>query len=145
MGKDKKGSSTSKEATISVDPRFLRFEHSKIRPKFSDQKSVKQTLQDILDKKVMVKDLPTITVVPISNSDKHYCSLNNRRCWVYKQLREAGFLETVEVRFKPAQDSRRLKDKYTLEKCSDVATFMKERAVEKSTEQNEDGEEEQEC
>jgi hypothetical protein len=114
------------EFTMQIDPKYIRFEHSKIRPKFSDQKSVQQTLQDIIDKKVQLKDIPHISVVPID--DKHFCSLNNRRLWVFKQLRDKGLLpgNQIEVRVKPVQNSRRLKDKYTLEKCSDTATFMKE-------------------
>jgi hypothetical protein len=134
--KDKK----PKDMSIMVDPALIRFEHSKIRPRFSDQKSVQQTLQDIIDKKVNIKDIPQITVVPID--DKHYCSLNNRRLYVFKQLRERGLLPNnqIEVRLKTVQASKRLKDKYTLEKCSNVATFMREseKKEEKETEDEED-------
>ena len=53
-------------------------------------------------------------------------SMNNRRLWVLKQLRERGALPNNEVlvKVRPQSDSRRLKDKFTEQRCSLTARFF---------------------
>lgn len=110
-----------------VDPVHIRFMHSKIRPVFSDGKSVQQTLDDILAGKVKVEDLPQIVI--IQQDENLYYSMNNRRLWVLKKLREKGALKDnkVLVRVRPQPETRRLKDKFSIDRCSDTAKFMREK------------------
>jgi hypothetical protein len=53
-------------------------------------------------------------------------SMNNRRLWVLKQLRDRGLVpdNQVLVKVRPPADTRRLKDKFTPERCSLHARFM---------------------
>eukprot|EP00700_Malawimonas_jakobiformis_P000842 EC719635.1.p1 GENE.EC719635.1~~EC719635.1.p1 ORF type:complete len:97 (+),score=3.53 EC719635.1:113-403(+) len=88
------------EALIQVDPARVRFMHAKIRPVFSDGRRLEDTLADIVSGKVKVEDIPQIVVIQVG-SDQFY-SMNNRRLWVFKQLRDRGLLPdnlvTVRVR-----------------------------------------------
>mgnify|MGYP001489250266 CR=1 FL=1 len=53
--------------------------------------AVKDTLADIVAGRLKVEDLPLITVMSGSpDGGAPYFSLNNRRLWVLKQLRERG-------------------------------------------------------
>jgi hypothetical protein len=68
-------------------------------------------------------DLPSITLL---HDGTNYFSLNNRRLFVFKALRAAGKLDTVRVRVKPVPQTKRMKDKYTVEKCSLTAKLIRE-------------------
>jgi hypothetical protein len=137
--------SSKGEYTDEVDPIYIRFMHSKIKPIFSDGKSVTQTLEDIEKGKVKLSDIPLIVV--IRQDDTHYYSMNNRRLWVFKKLREKvqvpnsslililiqGLLKDnrIKVRVRPMPDTKRLKDKFSPERCSETAVFMKQISKEK--------------
>jgi hypothetical protein len=124
MGKAKKGTS-KKLVSQKIDPTNIRFTHSRIRPFFTGcGKRIEDTLDELLTGKIVVSDLPLITVVV--GADGHMFSLNNRRLYVIKELQTRGLLpdNTVEVRIKPAL-GREL-ERYTPERCSLTASIMRE-------------------
>ncbi|CAN0553079.1 unnamed protein product [Laminaria digitata] len=102
MGKGKKGSTGRSSggggggggggfSTIDVDPRRVRYAHSKIRPVFSGcGRTIEQTLGEIRGGKIRASDLPMITVLfgptDPTTTDGQTCffSLNNRRLYVLK-------------------------------------------------------------
>lgn len=96
MGKGKRGNAGGSGASgaagfsvIDVDPRRVRYAHSKIKPVFSGcGRTIEQTLQEIRDGKTLPSDLPAITVLlgPADPADGGGCyfSLNNRRLFVLK-------------------------------------------------------------
>jgi hypothetical protein len=45
---------------------------------------------------------------------------------VFKTLRGAGLLSTVVARVKPVPQTKRMKDKYTVDKCALTAKLMRE-------------------
>ena len=106
--KSTKGKKSPVDELMHVDPRRIRVQYSRIRPYFSGcGRSVQETLDDIRMKKVSVVDLPPIQVL-VGEGDEDgpwYFSLNNRRLWVIKQLREEGLLEggVVGVRVREAK------------------------------------------
>jgi hypothetical protein len=121
---------------IMVDPVRVRFQHSKIRPYFSGcGRSIHETLEDIKEGKTKVSDLPPIQVLVGDESmdDEEgpwYFSLNNRRLWVLKRLREDGNLEQygnkVAVRVRRPK-SQQEKERYTLSNCALHARLMPEK------------------
>ena len=120
-----KGSGKGVEVMVNVDPITLRFQHSRIRPFFTGcGRRVEDTLKDIQEGILKVEDLPLITVV--RGGDGSLVSLNNRRLYVLKKLREEGRLANneVKVRLKPAL-AREL-ERYTKDRCSLNATIMRE-------------------
>ncbi|KAI8893702.1 hypothetical protein BC833DRAFT_607522 [Globomyces pollinis-pini] len=85
-----------------IDPTTLYFTHSKIREKFSGcGKYLTETLQEILDGKTKVSDIPKIKVLNDGNGRLY--SMNNRRLWVFKELKAKGFLDTIVVDLKVAK------------------------------------------
>ncbi len=128
---------------IMVDPARCRFQHSKIRPYFSGcGRSVHETLEDIKEGKTKVSDLPPIQVLigderMDDDQGLWYFSLNNRRLWVLKRLREEGFLEKygnkVAVRVR-RPNSQKEKERYTLDNCALEARLMPEKK--KASKQN---------
>lgn len=138
MGKEKKRKSSKSETNSAgpgeswIDPAEIRFTHARIRPVFSGcAKQVTETLAELVDGRLRLRDLPMITIVSGASDgvSPPYFSLNNRRLWVLKQLRDRSLLpdNKVLVKLKPPQDTRRLRDKYTPEKCSLTAKFMREK------------------
>ena len=85
-----------------------------------------------------VEVLPLITVV--EGGDGTLVSLNNRRLYVLKKLREAGALKNneVKVRLKPAL-AREL-ERYTKDRCSLKATIMLERSGDGGSREGDAGE-----
>jgi hypothetical protein len=117
-----------------VDPRNVRFTHSNISPKFSCGRDVHGTLQEIVDGRLKVAQLPKVLVV--KQDDTTYFSQNNRRLWVLKQCRERGFLkengDRVLVRVQLLTDlnqSRRNQDRWSVERCASQCTFMTEKQL----------------
>jgi hypothetical protein len=90
-----------------------------------------ETIDDILQGRLDIEEIPKISV--LHDSEGNYFALNNRRLYVYKHLRNAGFLEnqvipnTVKVRFKNALP-RELK-KYSPATCSLNCTIMPKRSA----------------
>ncbi|EDQ89460.1 uncharacterized protein MONBRDRAFT_7918 [Monosiga brevicollis MX1] len=119
--------------TADVDPRQIRFAHARIKPMFSGcGRTLAQTLEELRDGTTKVTDIPTVTVMVRPDDDPTlpawYYSLNNRRLYVFKQLREEGILDTIPVRvrgMKPHEVAR-----YTPDNCALQAKFLfKERAA----------------
>jgi hypothetical protein len=117
------------EVVESVDPRVIRFTHAKIRPVFSDGKIVTETLKAVEDGALRPSELPPIVLYRDEKNPEIYYSMNNRRLWVLKQCREKNLIPggTIPCRVRSAPDSRRLKGKFTPERCALNATFMQER------------------
>ena len=126
---------------ILVDPARCRFQHSKIRPIFSGcGRDVTQVLEDIKSGKTDLQDLPPIQVLVGDYSDDDddgsiwYFSLNNRRLWILKQLRDGGYLEKqgnkVKVRVRqPKSQSER--ERYSIANCALNAKIMVEKPKKK--------------
>lgn len=109
-----------------VDPKEVFFTFSRLRPKFSCGRRVQDTLDAILDNKLRAEDLPPISVL-LDPATGHLFSLNNRRLYVFKSLQAAGRLDTVPARVKSVPQTKRMKDKYTADKCAKTARLMLER------------------
>lgn len=132
MGKKHQQQPAGKEFWhATLDPRNIRFAHSRIRPVFSGcGRRVEDTLEDIRQGKTSVAALPTITVIegPPIEKDRNqnwYFSLNNRRLWVFKACREEGLLEVIKVRVRSLKSNE--VERYTVERCSLSAKFMREK------------------
>ncbi|KAI8107058.1 hypothetical protein M9434_001704 [Picochlorum sp. BPE23] len=126
-------STNNKNDLKHVDPRRVRFQHSKIRPYFSGcGRSVVSTLDSIRRGDLSPSDLPPIQVLvgPDENDGKGpwYFSLNNRRLWVFKQCREEGLLpdNTIAVRVRQPKSLGEV-ERYTIEKCAVEAKFLREK------------------
>ena len=97
-----------------VDPLEIRFTHSKIRNRFSgNSMKITDTLDQILSHKITANDIPMIQVI-VNNGIMY--SLNNRRLYLFKELRKRGVITEVPVRMKQAFG--KLKSKLTPENCS---------------------------
>ena len=106
---------------------LTRFTHSRIRPFFSGGGyRIEDTLNQLINGQLSVEELPFITV--IENNGNFY-SLNNRRLYVLKNLRERGLLENNQVQVRIKQALEREKDKYLPSKCSLSASIMSERGA----------------
>jgi hypothetical protein len=136
--RDAAGSSDTTNASavgdgMYLDPVRIRFQHSKIRPVFSGcGRSVEGTLQEIRDGKTHVSDLPPIQVLmgpEQEDGQKWYFSLNNRRLWVLKRLREEGLLEQYDnkvfVRVR-APKSNQERERYSVKNCALEAKIIPE-------------------
>lgn len=68
MAKKKGGGDAAKKNSgdVLLDPREIRFTHSRIRPFFSCGRRVEQTLEDLRAGEIKVADLPRITVIKVS-------------------------------------------------------------------------------
>ena len=111
---------------VDVDPLVIFFTHSRIRPVFTGcNKRIADTVDEIVQGVIKVSDLPMITVVSgEQNGQTFYYSLNNRRLFTLKLIRQLGLLEKVRVRLKvPSQKEI---ERYTPERCSLEAVIMKE-------------------
>lgn len=94
------------------------------------------TLDDIVQNRLRVEDLPTITVIA---NNGHFFSLNNRRLYVLKALRSRGLLEgnVVTVRMKEALP--RELERYTVDRCSLSASLMCARSSDEPSPDDQDG------
>eukprot|EP00755_Sulcionema_specki_P015791 Sspe_Gene.9891::Locus_3325_Transcript_3_3_Confidence_0.600_Length_3071::g.9891::m.9891/K08597/SENP8, NEDP1, DEN1; sentrin-specific protease 8 len=126
--KAKKGSGargSAQPGLVPVDVKDVRFTHSRIRPFFSCGRRVEQTLDDLRKGVIAVADLPPITLIS-KDGQPPYFSLNNRRLYVLKELRREGVITEIPVRIKPPADTKRERERYTVDKCSDTARLMRE-------------------
>ncbi|CAK8679926.1 unnamed protein product [Clavelina lepadiformis] len=93
---------------LELAPSQIRFMHHQINNRFSDSRSVNQTVYDIENGLMSVDDLPMIRVV---KRNGRYYAFDNRRLYVYRVLEKRGYLRTVTVlkaslsQFQPARFS----------------------------------------
>ena len=126
MGKSK---NVVSKGEMDIDPAIVRFTHSRIRPWFTGcGRRIEETLQSLVNGSMTVRDLPPITVIVVKDSNNiiQYYSLNNRRLYVLKKLREMKLLQDDVVRVRVKSPLDREKDRYNPERCSLEATIMKE-------------------
>eukprot|EP00796_Vickermania_ingenoplastis_P005727 gene5727-4088_t len=105
-----------------VDPSHIYFTFSRIRPVFSCGRTIDSTLQQFMHGELCPTDLPLLCV--FTDAAGRYYSQNNRRLYIFKQLKEKGFLTTVPVRLRPLPGTRRMAHKYSPSKCSLTARLM---------------------
>jgi arabinogalactan endo-1,4-beta-galactosidase len=108
---------------MDIDPMIVYFTFSRIRPFFSCGRPIQETLDALIKGEVLIADLPSIQLL---FDGKNYFSLNNRRLYVFKTLKQAGLIEQVRARVKPVPQTKRMKTKYTIDKCSLTAKLMRE-------------------
>ena len=86
---------------IEIDPETVYFTHSKIRKQFSGcGKLLQETLNEIVAGRTAIEEIPRIRV--IFDGARHY-SMNNRRLWLYKELKKLGKLTVVKVELRNAE------------------------------------------
>lgn len=105
---------------VDVDPMIIHYQHSKIKPEFSDHKIIDETIEELKGDITKINNIPKIQV--LIDNDGYLFSLNNRRLYVFKKLREIGIIKSVNVRIKPMNEKE--KDRYNRQKCSLTAKFM---------------------
>lgn len=119
---------------VPVDPSRVYFTHSRIRPVFSGcGRAITDTVASLEAGDITVDDLPAITVIASQpDGSPPYFSLNNRRLYTFKTARTRGLLaardppNTVLARVRPPGDSKRLREKYSIQRCSLSAKLMRE-------------------
>ena len=126
---------------IEIDPDIVYFTFSRVRPFFSCGRPVQATLDALLKGEINTADLPQISLL---FDGRDYFSLNNRRLFVFKTLKQAGKLQTVRARVKPVPQTKRMKTKYTVDKCSLTAKLIREGAPEDRERSQSDQEDEEE-
>ncbi|CUE71958.1 Hypothetical protein, putative [Bodo saltans] len=107
---------------------------------FSCGRTIDETLQALISGKQSVEDLPRISLL---FDGANFYSLNNRRLFVFKALREAGIVSTIPVRLKAVPNTKRMKEKYSPAKCSLEARLMPERPAGEKMEGDEPSEDEE--
>jgi hypothetical protein len=95
-GKKQQGAKNSDE--LDIDPALVYFTFSRVRPFFSCGRPVQETLDALLSGSLSTSELPSITLL---HDGTNFFSLNNRRLFVFKTLRQAGKIATVRARVKP--------------------------------------------
>lgn len=122
---------------IDIDPDIIYFTHSRVRPLFTGcNKRIEQTFEEIRNGETSIEDIPLITVIA---NDGHYFSLNNRRLYLWKWLKQDGGLEphnTIRAYLK--QPLEREKLRYIPSRCTLHAKLMKEHKNHTSHEVEED-------
>ncbi|KEG09282.1 hypothetical protein DQ04_05481010 [Trypanosoma grayi] len=117
----------SGEVIVDLDPAIVYFTFSRIRDTFSCGRTIESTLEQFLRRELTPRDLPLLCV--LTDGKGNYYSQNNRRLFLYKELQRRGMLTTVPVRLRQMPDTRRMRGKYTPEKCALHATLKHEGAV----------------
>jgi len=99
-----------------VDIDSIRFTHARVYARFSGCATlVEDTLAQMIDGRLSIEKLPMITVLQSDTDPQVYYSLNNRRLWVLKQLRNMDRFTHVAVRVRKMQPHEN--KKYTTERC----------------------------
>eukprot|EP01134_Creolimax_fragrantissima_P003221 CFRG3221T1 len=135
VGKKGKGSSAESdlneklrpgEHLDDIDPAVVRFTHSKISPTFSCGRRLEDTLTELVEGRLKVSQLPKITV--LYGPDGSMYSMNNRRLWTLKQLRDKGMISgnKITARLRPLSSvkTKCAEDRYNSERCSLSAKLM---------------------
>lgn len=105
---------------IKLDPSIIHFQHSKIKPVFSDHKAIDETIEEIRKDITVINKIPKIQV--IVDKDGYCFTLNNRRLYVYKTLFKEGLIKTIEVRVRHMESKEY--ERYNVKNCSLNAKFM---------------------
>lgn len=140
-----KGKSKVNNFEIEINPSIIRFTHSRIRSQFTGcNKRIEETINEIIQQKLHISNLPLITVLYIHNE---YYSLNNRRLYVIKYIQELGLLPNNMITIRLKQPLEREIERYNPTRCSLTATIMKEYSITHNTSEailddNEDKDEE---
>ena len=114
----------SKHQVIRIDPLVIRFTHARIRPYFTGcGMRIEDTISQLLSGETKLSDLPLITVI---ENDGEYYSLNNRRLYVLKTLRNLGKLEENQVECVWKEALERERKRYTPINCCLTARIMRE-------------------
>jgi hypothetical protein len=112
---------------VKVSCANCRFTHARIRPFFSGcAMRVEDTLAQLTSGQITIDCIPYITVV---ENDGNFYSLNNRRLYVLKSLRQLGLLPNNEITVRVKQPLDREKTKYTPEHCALTAVVMNEHSA----------------
>ncbi|CAG9573161.1 conserved hypothetical protein [Leishmania major strain Friedlin] len=120
-----KTGSSAAEQVIHIDPLLVYFTFSRIRPHFSCGRTIESTLKQFRDGELHPRDLPLLSVL---TDGAHYYSQNNRRLYVYKQLKREGLLDMLPVRLRPLPQTKRMRSKYSPQTCALNATLMRDTA-----------------
>ena len=92
--------------TIELDPEIIYFTHSKIRKQFSGcGKFLQETLDEIIQGTTTIDQIPLIRVI---YHEKYY-SMNNRRLWLFKELKRLGRLDVITVELKRAESKSEIR------------------------------------
>ena len=126
---------------VEVDPSNVYFTFSRIRPLFSCGRHIETTLEALRSGEMSIESLPPITLL---SDGKNLFSLNNRRLYVFKTLRNEGKISTIRARLKMMPKTKRMDAKYTPAKCSLTATIMREGSKKVAFGDAKDGENEDE-
>ncbi|ORC89000.1 uncharacterized protein TM35_000142110 [Trypanosoma theileri] len=121
----------SSEVIVELDPKIVYFTFSRIRGVFSCGRTIASTRDQFLRHELTPHDLPLLSV--LTDGAGNYYSQNNRRLYLYKELCSLGLLQTVPVRLRALPDTRRMREKYTPEKCSLHATLKREGIITSSS------------
>ncbi|KAH9601116.1 hypothetical protein LSM04_001657 [Trypanosoma melophagium] len=124
----------SSEVIVELDPKIVYFTFSRIRGVFSCGRTIASTRDQFIRRELAPHDLPLLAV--FTDGAGNYYSQNNRRLFLYKDLCSRGVLQTVPVRLRTLPDTRRMREKYTPEKCSLHATLKREGGMASTLVQN---------
>lgn len=99
-----------------LKPSQIYFSHIKISSNFTGcGNPLAETLQDLIDGKITVENIPKIKVYYFQTSDGiKYLSENNRRLWVFKQLESMNLIDNVSVRLEKSSNKKHQTNQYSL-------------------------------
>jgi hypothetical protein len=91
----------TKQTVHRLSPSDISYSQTSISPVFRCGRSIYSTLDAVWTGQLDVDDIPPITVflVPGKGDDYNWCSLDNRRLWVWKQLEQSRSKFQVPVYF----------------------------------------------
>lgn len=125
---------------IRVDPANMYFTHARVRPTFTGcNKTIEETLQEIIDGITKIEDIPMITVL---ERDGCSFSLNNRRLYLFKELAKKGLLPPDGVLCQTKPMLAREKERYTPQRCSLQARLIGVRKADSDSGKEEEEQEE---
>lgn len=79
---------------VHLKPSEIFYSQDTISGKFRSSKNIGDTLDDLYDGRIKIRDIPTISVV---KKDDKWVTLDNRRLWVFHHLQGAGKCDTIPV------------------------------------------------
>lgn len=83
-------------------PSSIFFTHDSVKSKFKDGRPVRETLQQLRDRKIEPSAIPLMqvcrhAVAALGYDSRFWTFTGNRRLWVFRQLEEEGLVEDIEV------------------------------------------------